>query len=538
MIKQYKLSVGLVLALVCISPFFAQDVLWEKTYGGLQSEYLYDVVPTPDYGFLLVGSSLSGKSGNKLDERVHDLDYWLWKMDETGSLEWQRSYGGNGSDFLYSVSLTLEGGFVLAGNSTSGEGYSKREASRGKEDIWILRLSPKGDELWQKTIGGTGRDVVKQIVTLKDGGFIIGGSTDSHPASEGTVNIGEKKSDKYGNMDYWVIRLDSSGEIEWERTYGGIYRDELESIIPTQDGGFLVGGHSNSPVSGNKNEDGYGQTDYWIIKLDKLGNIQWQRTFGGEHDDRLSVIIESIDGHFIAAGNSASGATGNKQSGNGKGTDFWLIKIDDAGEVIWEETFDIGQNDVLTSLIENEDGSLLLGGYAQSETTGIKSTDKKGINDYVAIKIDFDRQIIWQREIGSTGTDILRKVVETRDGGYLLAGTSNGTTSRDKNSSQGRNDFWVVKLRDKDKEDKMRAPGLEAYPNPTSTFTNVIVNHDFEQATVTVIDILGRQMQRFKANYQTIPVNMQGYPEGVYIITVETEKKKESIKILKGINKD
>lgn len=517
-------------------PVISQDILWEKTYGGLQSEYLFDVIPTPDYGFLLAGSSLSGKSGNKQDERVNDLDYWLWKMDETGSLEWQRSFGGNGSDFLYSVAATNDGGYVLGGSSTSTEGNAKQDVSRGKEDIWIIRLNPEGEQQWQKTIGGTGRDILKQIVPLKDGGYIIGGSTDSQPAIEGSTALGEKRSEKYGNMDYWVIKLDSSGEIEWERTYGGLYRDELQSIIQTKDGGFLAGGYSNSPISGNKNQDSYGEGDYWILKLDKTGNIEWQLTMGGEQDDRLFTLVESNRGGYIAGGNSGSGATGNKSESNGKGTDFWVVKISEDAEITWQKTFDFGQADVLTSLIENEDGSLILGGYAQSETTGRKKTDKKGINDYVAIKIDTDGQEVWKAEIGSSGTDILRKAIETRDGGYLLAGTSNGSVSRDKTSVQGRNDFWVVKLKDKDKEKKKRTPGLEAYPNPVTNYTNVIVNHDFEEATVTVVDILGREMQRFKTYYRTIPVNMRSYPEGVYIITVETNVKKESVKILKGIN--
>lgn len=534
----YQVLYGLVLFLLWVTNSFSQDILWEKTYGGLQSEYLFDVIPTPDYGFLLAGSSLSGKSGNKQDERVNDLDYWLWKMDETGSLEWQRSFGGNGSDFLYSVAATNDGGYVLGGSSTSTEGNAKQDVSRGKEDIWIIRLNPEGAEQWQKTIGGTGRDILKQIVPLKDGGYIIGGSTDSQPAIEGSSSIGEKRSEKYGNMDYWVIKLDSSGEKEWERTYGGIYRDELQSILQTQDGGFLAGGFSNSPISGNKNQDSYGEGDYWVLKLDKTGNIEWQLTMGGEQDDRLFTLIESNRGGYIAGGNSGSGANGNKSESNGKGTDFWVVKISEDAEITWQKTFDFGQADVLTSLIENEDGSLILGGYAQSETTGRKKTDQKGINDYVAIKIDADGQEVWKAEIGSGGTDILRKAIETRDGGYLLAGTSNGSVSRDKTSVQGRNDFWVVKLKDKDKEKKKRTPGLEAYPNPVTNYTNVIVNHDFEEATVTVVDILGREMQRFKAHYRTIPVNMRSYPEGVYIITVETNVKKESVKILKGINKE
>ena len=529
---------AIVICLLVTLKCYSQDVLWEKTYGGLQSDYLFDIHPTADYGFLLAGSSLSGKSGNKQDHRINDLDFWLWKMDEHGGLDWQRSYGGDGSDFLHSVQGTIDGGFILGGSSTSGEGFSKKEASRGKEDIWIIKLDAKGDEQWQKALGGTGRDILKQIIPVKGGGYLIGGSTDSRPVTIDGSMVGEKHTESYGSMDYWLIKLDNSGAVEWEKTYGGIYKDELQSIIETKDDGYLAGGYSNSPVSGNKNEDTFGEGDFWILKLDKLGNIQWQRTIGGEQDDRLYTLLESREGGYIAGGNSSSGATGRKSESNGKGTDFWLIKLEESGEIDWQKTFDFGETDVLTSLIENEDGSLLLGGYAQSEATGKKRTDAKGINDYIALKIDPEGEEIWKAEVGSNGTDILRKAVETRDGGYLLAGTSKGEVSGEKNSSQGRNDFWVVKLRDKDKEDKERILGLEVFPNPVITYTNIIVNHDFEKATVSVVDILGRELQRFKAEHRTIPVKLEGYPEGVYIITVETNVKKQSVKILKGINKE
>src|SRR5690606_12927376 len=134
------------------------------------------------------------------------------------------------------------------------------------------------DEQWQKALGGTGKDILKQIIPIKGGGYLIGGSTDSHPPGEGSTVSSEKRSLNYGNLDYWLIRLDNSGTVEWEKAYGGIYKDELQSIIETKDGGYLIRGYSNSPVSGTKNEDTFGEGDFWILKLDKNGNIQWQRT--------------------------------------------------------------------------------------------------------------------------------------------------------------------------------------------------------------------------------------------------------------------
>lgn len=509
----------------------SQEILWEKSYGGMQSEYLFDVIPTPDYGFILAGSSLSDKSGNKIDEKVNDLDYWLWKMDEHGDLDWQKSYGGNGSDMLQSVSLTSDGGFILGGTSTSSIGGTKDEDSRGQEDIWILKLNPVGDIQWQRTIGGSGRDELKQIITVDEGGYLIGGSTNS-PMLTSIDSSGEKRSENYGNMDYWLIRLTADGTVEWEKTFGGIYRDELRSLIKTKDGGFLIGGTSNSPNSGTKMEDNFGQGDFWIIKLDKNGNELWQRTIGGDKDDRLSTLIETASGHYIAGGSSASGTGGSKLRNNGKGTDFWIVSLDENGETVWQETYDFGSQDILTSLIENEDGTLLIGGYSQSERNRSRKVDSRGINDYIALKIGSDGDELWRTTVGSNGTDVLRKAIETVDGGYLLAGISSGGISLNRNTGFGRFDFWVVKLKDNEKEEKMREEGLSAWPNPTDTYTNIIINYDFEQATVSVYDILGRELQRFQAEQRTIPVNLESYADGIYIIQVKTEIAEQSVKVI------
>lgn len=507
---------------------YAQDILWEKSYGGIQSEYLFDAQPTADYGFILAGSSLSGKTGNKQQENIKDLDYWVWKMDEKGDLDWQKSFGGTGADYLQSIQGTIDGGFILAGTSNSMKGADKKEDTYGMEDFWIIKLNAKGDEEWQKTIGGTGRDVLTAIRQTKDGGYIIGGSSES-------IISGLKTEASYGSLDYWIVKLDSAGNIEWQKTFGGQFMDQLESILSTKDEGYIIGGWSNSLKSGNKSEDAFGEGDYWILKLDRNGEKEWERAFGGEEDDHLYTIIETKEGGYLAGGDSCSSTSGNKKKSNGRGTDFWLIKITETGETDWEEIYDFGKTDVLTSITENEDGTLLLGGNAKTENTGLARTDKKGIDDFIALKITADGEEKWRQSVGSAGEDNLKKLIETRDGGYLLAGTTNGKVSRDRNSGQGRRDFWVVKLGDKDKEDeKERYVGLEVFPNPTETFTNIIVNHDFENGNASLYDISGKQIQSFKINSRTVPIDLQGLPVGVYIVTVSTNVSTESVKILKS----
>ena len=554
---------------------FSQDILWEKSYGGKQADYLMDAIPTPDYGFILAGSSLSDKSGNKSENGMGNLDYWIWKMNEKGDLDWQKSFGGSGSDFLQSIKTTSDGGFILAGtsnssneNNTETSRNDKKEACRGGDDFWIIKLDAKGNEMWQKTIGGIGQEKLQSIVRTSDGGYVIAGSSSSPSSSKGIGSeiiseTGEKElSDKtapnYGNMDYWMVKLDAKGNIQFQKTFGGKYEDELKSMEQTKDGGYLLGGYSNSPSSvstsiantlssGNKAQDNIGVGDFWVLKLDKAGEIEWQKTLGGDQDDNLYVVHQTYDGNYIVGGNSNSNATNQKSKSNENGTDFWVMKLDTNGETIWQETYNIGKVDVLTSLIENDDHSILLGGFAQSEVPltpkgGILKAvgmagDKKEINDYVAIKITEKGEEIWRQSVGSKGEDLLKKAIETRDGGYLLAGTSSGEKSRDKDSGMGSNDFWVVKLKDNNKPENPKL-SIEALPNPVITFTNIIVGYDFTDGTASVYDLAGRQLQRFAIKTRTVPIDLSNLPEGIYIVNIDTNVQHDGIKVIKGINRN
>ena len=608
----------------------SQELLWEKSFGGKQADYLMDAKATPDYGFILAGSSLSSKTGNKTSDNRGDLDYWVWKMNEKGDLEWQKSFGGSGADFLQSMVLTRDAGFILAGTSSSNKSFDKTEDSRGQDDFWIIKLNAKGVEEWQKTIGGSGQEKLQSIYQTRDGGYILGGSSASETSETTGTLKGEKSTDSFGNMDYWVVKLDGNGKIEWQKTFGGEYNDELHSIEQTKDGGYIVGGYSNSPISGNKTDNSIGVGDFWVLKLNNGGTIEWQKTIGGNNDDVLAAVHQTKDGNYLVAGNSNSSISDSKTKKNEEGTDFWVLKLNTLGETIWQNTYNFGAVDVLTSLVENDDETLLLGGYAQSElvtssaNSSRKTREKEGINDYIALKITKDGEELWRKTVGSAGEDILRKVIETRDGGYLLAGTSNafpvttsptqlnadlgGTNlqttnnagvsqatseinntisettnqinkdindaaksstqkvknalgiapssgspikigdsflkggltgpslnndtnskgndtntafekplpaSRDKSKNLGSNDFWVVKLKDTSKPDKVKV-GIEVFPNPTGAFTNIIIGYDFESGTASIVDLAGRLLEQFTINSRTVPIDLSHYPDGVY----------------------
>lgn len=634
-----KHYVVVMLQIFSISLAHAQDILWERSYGGKQAEHLTDAIPTADYGFIVGGSSLSSKSGNKKTSSEGDFDYWIWKMDEKGEPEWQKSYGGTGNDFLQAMRATVDGGFILAGNSDSPKGGQKTENPHGEKDFWLIKLDAGGGEQWQKTIGGNGDENLKSILQTKDGGYILGGASSSELSAD-------KKEGCFGNMDYWIIKLDKEGKIQWQKTFGGKYFDELRSIEQTHDNGYIVGGYSNSPQSGNKSYENNGSGDYWILKLNLNGEVEWEKVIGGDKDDQLYVVHQTFDHGYILGGNSDSAPTYSKKKGNGKGMDFWIVKLNSEGEMEWQETYDFGTYDMLSSVVENKDHTFLIGGYARSEVNTKK--DDKGINDYIAFKISEKGNILWQKVVGSDGDDLLRKLIETRDGGYILAGTSNPSRTvpvhksrKSKNASflkktdseksnqnvknavdetneeiseaaqvfneqynkftddaankinsavgsnkdsalqfginrpnsplgktpslgegsnniiggamenfsnsqattpgsgdmqrnYGNSDFWIVKLRDKMKTQEEKNKSLEAMPNPTSEYTNVIVAYDYENGTATIVDISGHILNQFPITGRTIPVDLSPYPEGVYVINIKTNIQSDGIKVVKN----
>jgi hypothetical protein len=269
--RNFTLSRRLCLLLLSFCAFSAhsQDILWEKSYGGKHAEFLFDAIPTPDYGFILAGSSISNKNGNKSDNNQGDLDYWVWKMDDKGGLDWQKSFGGKGMDLLQSICLTADAGFILAGTSTSDKGEFKKENSKGNADFWIIKLDAKGGEMWQKTIGGSGQEKLQSITRTADGGYLLGGSSSSGKSvadAKGTEDKNGKSEDSRGNLDYWIVKLDKNGAVEWQKTMGGLYVDELKSIEQTKDGGYILGGYSNSPASGEKTDTNIGIGDFGLLK--------------------------------------------------------------------------------------------------------------------------------------------------------------------------------------------------------------------------------------------------------------------------------
>jgi uncharacterized delta-60 repeat protein len=338
---------------------------WARTYGGASAEAANSVQQTWDGGYVVAGETVSFGAGGK--------DFWVLKLDASGNVQWQKTYGGVNWDYAKSIQQAADGGFVVAGSTQS--------FGAGSYDFWILKLDASGNVSWQKTYGGADYDYAYSIQQTADGGFVVAGATNSFGAGGawvlkldasggvewqkvyegGGVNSIQRTTDggfvmAGVSLSYvWILKLDALGTVQWQRTCGIVFdSDRAYSVQQTMDGGFIVAGETES--------FGAGLTDFWILKLDASGSVIWQKTYGGADYDNAYPIRQTTDGGFIVAGDTQSFGAGNN--------DFWVLKLDVSGNVQWQKTYGGTSGETANSIWQTTDGGFIVAGDTLSFGTG------------------------------------------------------------------------------------------------------------------------------------------------------------------------
>jgi hypothetical protein len=476
---------------------------------------------TSDGGYILGATSRSDISGDKTENSMGVLDYWILKTDTLGDLQWQNTIGGSDNDILNCIRQTSDGGYILGGSSFSSISGDKTEAVMGMEDMWIVKTDNLGNIQWQNTIGGTNNDELWSIQQTADGGYIAGGWSLS--------GIGADKTEIcLGGSDYWMVKLDSAGNIQWQNTIGGSATDILKSIIQTNDGGYMLAGYSNSPLSGDKTENNMGDYDYWIVKTDSAGNIQWQNTIGGMLGDYMYCVKQTTDNGYILGGKSFSDISSDKNEMSQGGSDYWIVKTDAQGIIQWQNTIGANSDDLLYYLQQTFDGGYILIGYSDSFISGDKNEDTQGGEDYWVVKTDTAGTITWQNTIGGDNNDIAFYVEQTVDTGYILGGYSFSNMSGDKKEDNyGFHDLWIIKLAPDtvtsilDIQHSMF--NIQISPNPAmDNITLQLPNYLNSSITISILSTIGQSIYTSTVSNGTkeviIPISQ--YPAGMYVARV------------------
>jgi hypothetical protein len=413
------------------SPGPTVDSSWTKTFGGSLNDYARCVEQTFDSGFIVAGYTYSDDGDVFGKQGVYSADYWILKLASTGDTTWTKSMGGTGNDFAYSIIQISDSGYAIAGcsNSTDGEVFG----SHGSFDFWIAVLDSTGDTVWAKTYGGSSADKAYAIQQTTDNGFVIAGSANSN------------NGDVFGHhgysysSDFWIIKINSSGDTIWTKTIGGTDNDCAYSIDQTIDGGYIVAGSTESTdgdVYGNS-----GDLDYWIVRLNSTGDTLWTKTYGGAGDDIAHSVLQTNDNGFIVAGysESDSGYVHNSHGIN----DYWILKLDVDGDTLWTKTFGGSLHDKGYSIQQTLDGGYVIAGNSFSNDKDVYRN--QGSNDYWIVKIDGSGNVVWSKSLGGSDSDEAYCIRQTIDSGFIVAGSARSDDG-DVSGNQGEIDFWVVKL--------------------------------------------------------------------------------------------
>ena len=386
------------------------------TLGGSKNESAQAIINTTDGGYAILGHAQS-MDGDVTTKSNESYDYWLLKYDATNQLEWQKTYGGSADDRGADLIQTSDGGYVMVGKSKSNDLQVSENA--GFDDFWVVKLDSNGSVYWENSFGFAGSDVPYSIIQTNDDGYLLTGVLDVS-ASNGQ---GDRNSilSRHAGGDYWVIKLNSNGVKQWSNYYGGSFTDTAYDAIQTEDDGYIIVGSSDSndvDITNNK-----GTYDFWIIKISATGNLVWEKSFGGSEIDEAHAINKSADGNYLIAGDTRSSDLDISQ--NNGAADLWVIKITPEGTLLWEKTLGGSSFDVGRSVSKTQDNGFIISGSSRSTNASFSSN--KGQNDAWVIKLNSGGDLEWQKTIGGSEVDFFYDTVELNDQTVVAVGDSNSS---------------------------------------------------------------------------------------------------------------
>jgi hypothetical protein len=458
----------LIVLFVIVGQFvFSQNyqIEWNNCYGGSASDNVYDIIELNSEFYILGGT---GSNDGDISYNHGQGDVWLVKTDSTGSIIWEKTYGGSDGEIGHRIFFNNENGFYILARTGSDDGDISYNPFPNSVSFWILKLDIDGNIIWEKVVGGNGPDDMSTGTVTNDGGIVAMGYSGSE---YGDVSI------NYGLYDIWMIKLSSEGEIEWDFTMGTDGQDFGQAIIQTYDGGFLVGGASKLTGGGNLNCECNGQADGVLVKLDSDRNIEWQECYGGSDSDGIWGMMELNDGYLISAyGSSNDGdLTGSGWHGSG---DIWVIKINLLGEINWQKCYGGSASEAAKVIYELEN-SFVLFGSTRSQNGDVTNNHSVSEFDYDIwfLKIDSTGELLYQSCYGGGGNDFLEfGVVKKGDNNYVIAAYTDYGPSYDvgctPHGGNGDEDWWVFEIKDTTVgvQETTLNQQLKAYPNPASNY--------------------------------------------------------------------
>lgn len=516
--KLLLLTLTGIFALNCFSQ--APSIQWQKGLSGSQTDFATCIILTTDGGYVSIGDTYS--SDGNFTANHGSTDGWVSKFDANGITQWEKVLGGSSMDNFLSIIQTSDGGYIIVGRTYSNDGdISGFHDSPNTTDCWVIKLNNLGNIQWQKSLGGKGSDLGRSVLETSNGGFMICGSTTSF---DGDVSANHGTG---STSDYWVINLDANGTIIWEKTYGGSNEDQSFSMSKTIDGGFVIAGMENSTGGDVTIHNGLSFAfNCWVIKINSIGVLQWDKSYLLSSYTAPSCIKQTSDNGFIMSGRS--GMVGNQTTFDGL-----IIKIDSIGNLQWQKSCGGTQQDDLISVVEVGNGEYVASGVTHSNDGDITNY-LGGTSDCWLLRFDLNGNIVWKKTYGGSDEDGMSVIQKTNDNSFIAAGYSSSidfdVTTNSNNSSVN---TWIVKFNPLSVgiEETKLTTTFSLHPNPANDVININATKCLINQTYILIDALGQIVLDGKLENQNTVINLQKLTSGFYTLQIG-DKKKQSYKLI------
>ena len=407
-----------------------------KNFGGSGWDEFQSAAQTSDGGYIAVGRSNS-TDGDLVGLNKGDFDAIIVKFNSRGDVVWNKNFGGSSSDTFYSVSQTSDGGYIAVGKSNSTNG-DLTNLNKGNYDGIIVKYDSSGNVVWNKNFGGSSPDNFISVQVTLDGGYIAVGGSSS--------NNGDLTGLNKGSDDAIIVKYDASGNVIWNKNFGGSgSNDSFNSIVQISDGSYVAAGFAAS-VDGDLTGLNKGSDDATIVKYDSSGNLIWNKNFGGSSYDNFVSVQVTSDGGYIAVGQSMS--TDGDLTGlnkGGVGNDAIIVKYDSSGNVIWNKNFggNAAETFTQTSLV-SAGGYMVVG--TSSSSTGDLTGLNKGYTDGIFVKYDINGIVEWKNNFGGSSGEYIYGGIVTTDGSFMAVGSSPSTDGDLVGLNKGQGDAIIVKV--------------------------------------------------------------------------------------------
>lgn len=422
------------------------EIIWAKTFGGSLEDEAKDITITSNGNYAIIGNTES--VDGDITDGSGTQDLWLILVNPSGELLWNKTFGGDNDDRAESVATTNDGGFIVSGYSRSSNGAVSKNA--GSYDHWIVKLSSTGEIQWETSLGFKGDDRATDAFQTKDGGFITTGYLDvetyegpNEVKTNPTSSSLRSSKNRHGVGEFWVHKLEPSGKVEWEKFYGGTSNEQAHEIIEVTDGYVIVGTTESKDFDVSQNNGSY---DYWIVKIDIQGQIVWEKSYGGSEIDTAYGIIETENNNYIIVGDSRS-SNGDKKEGFGN-ADIWILKIDNNGSLLDQKSIGGTGFDSANDILIANDGDFIISGTSRSTDNFLPQN--KGLGDLLVAKINRETLTpVWKNSFGGSQFDFGYKVVQDKNTGNITVVGDTESTDKNIPRNRGKKDALVINFKEK-----------------------------------------------------------------------------------------